>query len=604
MKRFLNSISVSYEDLEANNYHEIEWCWFWFNKHKTPSEASPPTTAVGISSALNDNLTIGDKVKVRLTYGGSTRFFVDNHIEKWTVNSAGTISSIGLNAEDIMNTLHSTPWIYIANIVENWGDRTTVTFNSIATGIGEAGADYPGYDGGRQEIWENNLLPNVVDKLKSTPATTTSIMKSTSKYNENSTVELFALALLDTERSCFEPTLDADGNMQILYRAHGSYGLPATAENADLYDNEGNLIIESKDDISIDKLGLSSSYTEEYEYTFKGSSSTHALIENIQSNMANLSIRDRRNMIVIDTMQKQMMSFLRVESLGENIVSSWDEYFQGDQLIKEKVDSMKRYQFINLLSDCLDTGFETEKASIWEKVFAVIIVIAAVVVTIFTYGAMSPSIGGVAALAMGLGYSALVLTIGSLILSQMGASAMSLVKIIGKVAQIVGLAAMITGLMAAVQNAFNAAAETAKTAGTITSTSQYTVGSFIKDTVSKAFSSATDSITSLFDVLTDPMGALFGSEKGVAKEGISGWLGRLENGMKAYTRFMNNSATTENEAIPTEDQMTKKDFQHPDQMYDLSEQMIYEPDALQKMSIMKDQQFGGNKTESIMERIA
>ncbi len=85
---------------------------------------------------------------------------------------------------------------------------------------------------------------------------------------------------------------------------------------------------------------------------------------------------------------------------------------------------------------------------------------------------------------------------------------------------------------------------------------------------------------------------------------IGGWFDALQTGMAAHNKFMAASADSNTPAEPTTEQLDKTSFQYPDQMYELSEQMIYEPDALQKMSIMKDNQFGLARTEKLLDQIA
>jgi len=316
--------------------------------------------------------------------------------------------------------------------------------------------------------------------------------------------------------------------------------------------------------------------------------------------------RDRRENNIMNTLQKQLMNRLHTESVGSAIQatsSKWGEYFSGDQLIKEKVDLMKRYEFVNLLSDCLDTDFKEEEASTFEKIFAVVIIIVAVVVTLYTAGAFSVAGMSLAGLAMGLGYASLVLTIGGMMLSQMGLSATSLVKMIGRVAQVVGIAASITGLMASAQMAYQKAAKEAMAKGAIKTTAEYTVSAFAKDMVSSVVDSALDKITSVFDVLTDPSSLLDGGVIG-GLDKISGFMDSLQIGMKAYNTFMGASADSNTPPEPTAEQLSKTNFQYPEQMFELSEQMIYEPDALQKMSIMKDNQFGLARTEKLLDQIA
>ena len=593
MKRFLQSIGMSYSDLENNNYDEVEKCWFWFNQNRQAEEESNARMAsADIAAVLNDKLTVGDRVRVCLTYGGSTQFYIKGHKEEWEVNSVGEVESLGMNTDEIFDIIHANPWRYIANILEEWDDRDTFPFHR--------------YNSGKVD-WQSNQTPKGVNSRRSTPATATTVRRLGSIYDESSDIKFFALALVDEYNTCFEPTLDASGEIRVFTEKDTSYIRRKEEHGDPIYDADGNLIIYDRADINdFSLIGTCSGYTEEYEYTYKGANEHSGLVEMIKSKMKYLYDRDRRENNIMNTLQKQLMNRLHTESVGSAIQatsSKWGEYFSGDQLIKEKVDLMKRYEFVNLLSDCLDTDFKEEEASTFEKIFAVVIIIVAVVVTLYTAGAFSVAGMSLAGLAMGLGYASLVLTIGGMMLSQMGLSATSLVKMIGRVAQVVGIAASITGLMASAQMAYQKAAKEAVAKGAIKTTAEYTVSAFAKDMVSSVVDSALDKITSVFDVLTDPSSLLDGGVmSGLDK--ISGFMDSLQTGMKAYNTFMGASADSNTPPEPTAEQLSKTNFQYPEQMFELSEQMIYEPDALQKMSIMKDNQFGLARTEKLLDQIA
>ncbi len=593
MKRFLNSIGMSYDDLENNDYDEIEKSWFWFNQNRQAEEQSNARMATAdIAAVLNDKLTVGDKVRVCLSYGGSTQFYIKGHKEEWEINSVGEIESLGMNTDEMFDIIHADPWRYIANILEEWDDRDTFPFHR--------------YNSGKVD-WQSNQTPKGVNSRRSTPATATTVRKLGSVYDESSDIKFFALALLDKYNTCFEPTLDANGEIRVFIGKDTSYVRRKEEQGDPIYDANGNLIIYDKADINdFSLIGTCSGYTEEYEYTYKGADEHSGLVEIIKSKMKYLYDRDRRENNIMNTLQKQLMNRLHTESVGSEIQatsSKWGEYFSGSRLIKEKVDHMKRYEFVNLLSDCLDTDFKEEEASTFEKVFAVVIIIVAVVITLYTAGAFAGSFAGLAALAQGLGYASLILTIGGMMLSQMGLSATSLVKTVGRVAQVVGIAASITGLMAAAQMAYQKAAEAAIAKGTIQTTAEYTASAFAKDMVSSVVDGALDKITSVFKVLTDPSSILDGGVIG-ALDNVNSMMGSLQTGMKAYNTFMGASADSNTPAEPSTEQLSKTNFQHPEQMFELSEQMIYEPDALQKMSIMKENQFGLARTEKLLDQIA
>ena len=211
------------------------------------------------------------------------------------------------------------------------------------------------------------------------------------------------------------------------------------------------------------------------------------------------------------------------------------------------------------------------------------------------------------AFATGLGYASLVLTIGVLLLSQMGPSAMGLVKIIGKVAQVVGYAAMVTGMIAAIQNAFMKMAQASVNAGTISSTSEYTVGMFADDIIGNVTTKLTNGLMSavdtILDLITNPINGLMGSPMAGQSTNLMGFLTKLQSAFSTYQKFFGSNGDKV-EKNSSEEQADKRSYQFPEDLYQMQEMVVYEQDALEKMSMMKDQQFGGYKTEEIMSAIA
>ncbi len=341
MKRFLQSIGMSYDDLENNDYDEVEKCWFWFNQNRQAEEqAEARMASADITAVLNDKLAVGDKVRVCLTYGGSTQFYINGHKEEWEINTVGEVESLGMNTDEIFEMIHADPWMYIANIIEEWDDRNTFQFHR--------------YDSGNVE-WQSNQTPKGLNSRRSTPITSTTVRKLNSVYDESSDIKFFALALVDNYNTCFEPTRNDDGTIKVFSGKSTSYVRRPEEQGDPVFDADGNLIIYDKANIKdFSLIGASSGYTEEYEYTYKGANEHSGLVEMIKLKMKYLYDRDRRENNIMNTLQKQLMNRLHTESVGSEIQatsSKWGEYFSGGRLIKEKVDTMKRYEFVNLLSD-------------------------------------------------------------------------------------------------------------------------------------------------------------------------------------------------------------------------------------------------------------
>jgi len=139
--------------------------------------------------------------------------------------------------------------------------------------------------------------------------------------------------------------------------------------------------------------------------------------------------------------------------------------------------------------------------------------------------------------------------------------------------------------------------------GTIKSTAEYSVKAFAKDMVDDAIDSVMSKVNSVFDALSNPLDLLEGNVIGKLDK-LSGFMGNLQEGAAMYNRFMGSSADKSTPEEPTEEQMSKTNFQYPEQMFELQEQMVYEPDALERMSTMKENQFGLARTEKLLDQIA
>lgn len=608
---WINKLGISMEALKSENYKDIETVWFWFNPAKTPHEDFNSIyefmTDLELSDNLDSKLNVGDKINVMTTYSGETMYILDGHSEPWFPDGEGnsrTITGPGMDTQYVRDTILGDRWRYYANILEGDLERSTLPI-----------VNYDGYD---QE--SSGKIP-VTTLPPTTPVCTTYMEKvdgSIITGNEDN-LKFFSLAMLDEYQSCFEITKNEDGTPKLIDLGISSYTKDVPIdETRPVFDENGILIIYPAEDIYANPIGAVSRYTFGFEYTYTGSGENDYLIGDIQTYMPAMFPKDAENSNNIqNTLQKIAIAELyapEIETIEDTTrpgiyipiigTGGWYPYFDkiGDKwyLNIDRVSTMKKYEFVNMMSDCLDTGYDIEDPSIWERLFAGFLVIVAVVIAIFVPYLLVPAIKGLAAISLGLGLFSITITIGTMILSQMGLSAYSLVRVLGQVAQITGLVATVTGIMASVQAVFNRLAVEAGKVGT------YTVGEFVMDfskqMIDNVINSVTSGIEGVFNLLTDSKNVLMGTGKSLADTTKLGWFSRLSNGIKMYNNFFERSNDTVTST--NQEQMEKRDFQHPEQMYSISEQMIYEPDALDKLSVLKEQQLGGTKTEELMQRIA
>ena len=371
------------------------------------------------------------EIDVTVKYGGGLKRYVGSHSLPWNINATGTISTGGINTLAIRNTLESDPWFFFANAKLD-GDSKSYPFQD--------------YDGGQIDTpnWSNN---NVSQYTPVTQVSTTFEGYEEPPGNENDafSYELGVFALM-----------------------HGS---PFTKVD-DVYREEYGTSTTSKYD------GEAFSYTYSQKYLFRRASANDQCIQDMvryyekrQTFKLNHrpvyikrgSYKDNLIYSINDTTFKKTLDNLN-RYQDPNSSGTFPEItnslFLNGKLRVEEARRMKRSDFVAMLATCLETDYEAEDASVWEKIVAVIIVVIAVVVFIYSLGTGAPITGAI--LAQAFGAASLVLSVGAFALSAFGGlSTGDLVKIIGMFAQITGYAAMIAGVFAAIQKAGEIAAKEA-----------------------------------------------------------------------------------------------------------------------------------------------
>ncbi|RLA58955.1 MAG: hypothetical protein DRQ78_11240 [Epsilonproteobacteria bacterium] len=274
--------------------------------------------------------------------------------------------------------------------------------------------------------------------------------------------------------------------------------------------------------------GESLKYTYSYLYKFKGIDENDELIDQIleyYSLQTPFKLRKRLAITPLgqyregisanlkDTIYKRVLKDMLVyldPVTGVSTQGVSNSLFFDGKLRVYEASVMRRSDFVTMIATSLETDYEVEEAEWWEKVLAVIIVILAVVVFIYSLGssgAITPLL-----LSQAAGYSAMVLTIGAYALSMFGGlSAGGLVEIIGQFAQIVGIIAMVAGVYAAIQSAGEVAAKAAlEEAGQevtaeavknemLTRSLLDNVGSMLEQSIESALGKATEFMNMGFD---------------------------------------------------------------------------------------------------------
>ena len=233
-------------------------------------------------------------------------------------------------------------------------------------------------------------------------------------------------------------------------------------------------------------------------------------------------------------------------------------YLRGQLRVQAAAD-MKRSDFAKMLSNTLDTGYEAEDASFFEKLVAIIVVVVSVIVGFI----LAVPTGGISfkSAAIGLSAAGAILGGGMMALSAFGGlSAMGLVKQIGKIAAVVGLVAMVTGVIAAIQNAMKNVAVKAlaeqgiqnATATQITNQlNSMTMSDIVSSVVSDAVEGAISKVTEPFRFLTD---------KGIQLS-VSSIMTALESTLKLAQQGINMYADHENEKLNKDMEKLQKEYE-------------------------------------------
>lgn len=433
MKRFIVGLGMGWEEYlrqQDSIDSEITGMWFylktdfnWDGSTKGTFPAYDPVdkidnpTAVELAELMNSTFEVGDKISVSISYGGGLERYLTEHEQEWTI-ADGQLIATPLNRDRIREILHSKPWYYFANTRHiEYEEGTTQSFVEYSGN--------PEFDTSESTTFLSEAdKPNTRVGVTLTSGTIDPLEEELGSVNTN----LGAFALMG-DTTVWEPTLDKEGNLKILEERLKTV---STAE------------------------GEALEYQYIVEYTYKGCTATSPVVKEMEAYYDHWA--DQTNNTA-DTVYKSLL-----KRVAENPTSTNSLFYKG-QLRYDVARVMKKKDFTRLLAN-LDTDYSVKKASFLERAFAVVIVIVAIVVAIFSCLSGCWGLSGLAAAGAALTMASITLTIGMMLLSAMGGlSAQGLVKQIGAFAQYVGYAAMVAGIGSIISNmGTQAAAEAGKQA--------------------------------------------------------------------------------------------------------------------------------------------
>ena len=585
LERFLKSLGIDLEEFYTQTLdNEIEDVWFnmqggefdWDGSyagdqnipHTTTKHV---TTANDIVNTFNEAFEVGKEYKVTVQYGGPSKRYLSSHKLNFNINTTlGLVESENLDTVAIRNQINSDPWLYLAN-AQNISSGNTNPFQL--------------YDGG------NIGLPNMA-KSPSHMLTGACMVSTTFEGREK---PIKSVNEPMYELACFAPM-----DNSVFERIDGSLEETLGAETSTR--NDGEVI----------------TYTYTYTYVYKGITEGSPLVMDMLKYYdteepfklkrklrlgTNLERYNFLTSITKDNIYKKSLDTMKVytdPNTQGKVRGYTNNLWYAGKLRYEEARKMRRRDFVTMLATVLDTDYEVEEASWWEKVLAVVIVILAVVAFIWTLG--SSSVVTAAIIVQAASATSMVLAIGGFILAQLGGlSAMGLVEFIGSFAQIVGYMAMAAGFYTLIQNAGKVLAEqTLRAAGkevTVEAVKQEMInqtftdqlGALLKQSLDKALGSVTKFMNMGFDDLVST---------------VLDNLDFINKGMSMYADKENEELRADTEAYEEEQRAYEQEIlnnqlKSPAEVWVLMEDKITSPDMLTTLNQYIQSSVGQDKSFAI-----
>lgn len=533
-KRFINKIGIQYEQLRTQNYDGLDNAYFYLNSSKY---SYTPMDKPAIADDLSNAFAVGDEFEVAVTYGGDLKRYVTG---TWSENPDGSYS---VDTVAIRAMLNSDKVKYFANAsLESAGSQ----FQEEVTSI---------YD---IQVGTNKTG-------KATPVTKLA-------YNDDDTAngKLYdVLALLDdgttfqqqgdvyTERISGVKTTDQYGNVNIV----GEYSYiikykviaPITVYS---YIVDQCSVVAHAVDASLKAVSL-------FGKTFY-QSTNHAQ----------------------DTLIKQAV--LLMDNPATN-----SAFYMG-YLRVDYCASIKRKEFVKILSKCFDSGYTKKKVKWWKKAIAIVIIIIAIVIIVLTWwtGVGTGAGAALAALGTGLMYASVFLTISLMLYASAFPEATSEIRMIGTAAQIVGYASIVVGVYNGITVAYVMAAVTAaQELGLIDAKTAMVINA-----LAAAYGATSGAGLTLDNLSQMDMGQMLTVAVKSLPGDMSGWIKLVSTGMNLYNSFL----VTPFE-LPTNSDASQKE--EGVETYYASIAMMDNTDILDRMSRFKDGMFGGEQTMNYLSTI-
>ena len=312
---------------------------------------------------------------------------------------------------------------------------------------------------------------------------------------------------------------------------------------------------------------------------------------------------------VSDTTLKQAV-------IAMNVAGEIEGLTYAGRLRVDAVANMKKSEFVSILGNIMETGYDKKKTKWYQKALGILIIIAGIYLMIKTAGVGSKEGMSLASVGLAMLYGSAYFTMGMLVYARIAPSATDMVKIIGQFATVTGIAGAILGGYAAIQQSFKQYATQAATDATIAayesgvvsseelmkvyveSEAKYTVSQYLVDVIGNQAMGMVNKVQSFFTTdFWSSTADKFTTSQGLSSitlNDVSGGLKNLETGLELYQKFFN---PYKDLPSATDDQAKKQDG--VESIYTAMD-MIDEIDALYKMDYLMQTNEGGKITENFL----
>jgi len=404
---------------------------------------------------VNTLVRSADVIEVTITYGGALKRYINEHSLEWIATGVEIIppeDSTGFDSVAIRKAVLSNPWYYLANSRHKPYYKNSNQFQT--------------YNAGDYNMPQDNIKMPSDRKLPACDVQITVPTRENSEENQQFNFELGLFALMDNG-TMWEPFLDDTGEVSILDQR-------VTTVSTNTY-TDGYKDTVCPDDSPVEKDlrcdGEALQYSFTLKFKFLGSTAGSFLVSDMRTwyssyyqnpadipklkTKAQLTTNRYKEDLTTSTIDTKFKKSLVREMENPAAIMGANSLYYDGQLRVDAVKSMKLKDFSRLISSKMETDQKAapQGGGLTSRIIQIVIIIAAIAITIYTAGAAAPGTSAMLTASYALAAGSAALAVGMMIGSTIGLLNSSDMKLIGTIAEVTGYAAMATGIAAAYQAA-------------------------------------------------------------------------------------------------------------------------------------------------------